>query len=352
MIISEWIDSEDEKTGIINLSRKVFGNVEITNPQFFDWQYRQNPSGKAFIVLAKDEEKKNSIIGIESIIPMRLIIDQKIINASLSCNSAVDPDYQKKGIFSQLISTMQDKSIKKGISCVYGVANDNSINSFIKKGSIEIINLPLLARPLKLSKYFSQPLGTLFEPFDGIWKIKRKISSNVVLFTSQFNAEFDDLTEKASKRVSIIQKRDKEFLQWRYGNHPSRKYRIFVLKEDSILRGYVITSYAIIHGKPIGIIVDFLVDAEVENKEPFKDLLYVALEDLWKSEVSLAIATCRPGLVENEILKETGFFTIPQIFKPQPLHFILIQFDSSNNNLNKLKAIENWYFSFGDYDVF
>ena len=352
MIISEWSDSEDEKTGIINLSRKVFGNVEITNPQFFDWQYRQNPCGKALIVLAKDEENNNSIIGVESIIPMRLIIDQKIINASLSCNSAVDPSYQKKGIFSQLISAIKDKSIKKGISCIYGIANDKSFNSFIKKGSIEIINLPLLVRPLKLSKYFNPPLKTLFEPFDGIWKIKRKISSNVVLFTSQFNAEFDDLTEKASKRVSVIQKRDKEFLHWRYRNHPTKKYRIFVLREDSVLRGYVITNNAIINGKPIGIIVDFLVDAAVENKELFKDLLYAALDDLRKSEVSLAIATCRSGLLENEILKEAGFFTIPQFFKPQPLHFILIQFDSSNSDLNKLKAIESWYFSFGDYDVF
>jgi GNAT superfamily N-acetyltransferase len=352
MIISEWSDSEDEKTGIINLSRKVFGNVEITNPKFFDWQYRQNPCGKALIALAKDDENNNSIIGVESIIPMRLIIDQKIIDASLSCNSVVDPNYQKKGIFSQLISTIKDKSIKKGISCIYGVANDKSFNSFIKKGSIEIINLPLLVRPLKLSKYFNPPLRILFQPFDGIWKIKRKISSDVVLFTSQFNAEFDVLTEKASKRVSVIQKRDKEFLYWRYGNHPTKKYRIFVLREDSILRGYVITSHTIINGKSIGIIVDFLVDAEVENKNLFKNLLYSALEDLQKSEVSLAIATCRSGLLENEILKEAGFFTIPGIFKPQPLHFILIQFDSNNIDLNKLKEIKNWYFSFGDYDVF
>ncbi|MBI1829443.1 MAG: GNAT family N-acetyltransferase [Thaumarchaeota archaeon] len=352
MIISEWVDSEDEKTGIINLSRKVFGNVDIVNPRFFDWQYKQNPCGKAVIVLAKDEEKNNSIIGVESIIPMRLIIDQKITNASLSCNSVVSSDYQKRGIFSQLISAIHDTAIKKGISCIYGVANDKSFNSFIKKDSIEIINLPLLARPLKLSKYFDQPLRALLQPFDGIWKIKKKINPNVVQFTSQFNAEFDILTEKASKRVSIIQKRDKEFLQWRYGNHPTRKYRIFVLKEGSILRGYVITSHAVINGKLIGIIVDFLVDTEVENKEHLKDLLYVALQDLYKNKVSLAIATCRSGLLETKILYETGFFSIPQFLKPQPLHFILIHFDSKNTDLNKLKVNENWYFTFGDYDVF
>ena len=50
MIISEWVDSENEKDEILNLSRKIFGNVEIINPSYFDWQYIDNPQGKAIIV--------------------------------------------------------------------------------------------------------------------------------------------------------------------------------------------------------------------------------------------------------------------------------------------------------------
>jgi len=352
MIISEWVDSENEKDEILNLSRKIFGNVEIINPSYFDWQYIDNPQGKAIIVLAKDEEKNNSVIGIEAIIPMRLIIDQKIMMAGLSCNSAIDQAYRKKGIFSELISSIQNESVKKGISCIYGVANDKSFNSFIRKGSIEISNLPLLVRPLRLSKYFDPAISKLFQIFDGIWKIKRNINSEVAPFTNQYNADFDVLIEKVSKRVSVIQKRDKNFLQWRYGNHPTRKYQTFVLKEDSILRGYVITSETVINSKKIGVIIDFIVDPQVKTRKKLKDLVLVALENLWKNGASLAIATCRSGLLENEILHETGFFTIPQFLKPQPLHFILIHIDSNNANLKKLQTNDNWFFSFGDYDVF
>ena len=352
MIISEWLDSENEKAEILNLSRKVFGNVEIVNPSYYDWQYRDNPHGKAIIVLAKDEEKNNSVIGIEAILPMRLIVDQEMTMAALSCNSAIDPAYRKKGIFSELISSIQNESIKKGISCIYGVANDKSVNSFIQKGSIEISNLPLLVRPLRLSKYFDPPISTLLQIFDGIWKIKRNTNSEVVPFTNQYNAEFDILIEKVSKRASVIQKRDKNFLQWRYGNHPTRKYQTFVLNENSILKGYVITSDTVVNSKKIGVIIDFIVDPEVKSREKLKDLIKIALENLWKNGASLAIATCRSGLLENEILRETGFLTIPQFLKPQPLHFILIQTDSNNANLKKLEMNDNWFFSFGDYDVF
>ena len=352
MIISEWVDCENEKTAILDLTRKVFGDVEYATPSYFDWQYRDNPQGKAIVLLAKDEEKNNSVIGLEVIIPTKVIVDQKIVMTSLSCNSAIDPAYRKQGVFSKLLASIRDKALKNGISSLYAVPNDESFNAFIKQGSVEIVNLPLLVRPLKLSKYFDTPVRTLLQPFDSIWKINKNINSDIEQPINEYNSDFETLTAKASKRISIIQKRDKEFLQWRYGKHPTRKYQTFVLKENSVLKGYIITRQTILNGKNIGVIVDFLVDAEVKNREKLKDLVKTALENFWKNDISLAIATCRNGLLENKILRETGFFTTPQFLKPQSLHFILMPFDANNQSLKKLQVFGNWFFSFGDYDVF
>lgn len=351
MIISEWSDSEDEKSGIQSLTERVFGKTHLSNSLFFDWQYRQNPMGKAIIVLAKDEQKNNLIIGVEVILPMKIMVDQQIVIGSLSCNSAVDPDYRKMGIFSRLVSAIQDKSIEKGISCIYGIANEKSVEAFIKKGAIEIISLPLLVKPLRLSEYFDTFLGKIIKPCDTIWKIKSNNNPNVIRYEAQFNSEFDLLIDKASKRIPIIQRRDKEFLKWRYGNHPIHKYQVFVLKQDSILKGYVITTQSMVNQKKLGIIVDFLVD-DTANVKELRDLISVALEDFWKNNVSIAIATCRPGLLECNILKKSGFFVIPKILKPQPLHFILIQKNQQEHQLDKLEQYKRWYFSFGDYDIF
>jgi len=351
MIISEWVDSENEKNAILDLTRKVFGDVEIAIPSYFDWQYRNNPRGKAIVVFARDE-KNNSIIGTNTTIPTQLIIDQKTIISSLGCNVQVDPNYRKQGIFSKLIVSMPSQALKKGISCLYAVPNDKSFNAFIKQGYVEIIQLPLLIRPLKLSKYFDGWMRSLLQPFDNIWKIKKNDNSTVELLGEDFDSNFSVLSEKASKRVSVIQKRDKEFLQWRYKNHPTRKYQTFVLKENSILKGYIITRHAVVKQKTIGIIVDFLVDSEIQDPENFKVLVNTALEDFWKNDISLAIATCRNGLLENAILHKAGFFTPPSFLRPEPLHFIVTVFDSNNIDLKKLKVFDNWFFTFGDYDIF
>ncbi|MGI0073228.1 MAG: GNAT family N-acetyltransferase [Nitrosotalea sp.] len=352
MIISEWLDSEDEKSGILSLTKKVFGDTHVSKPLFFDWQYRQNPQGKAVISLAKNGQDNNSIIiGVEAILPMKLMVDQQIVTGALSCNSAVDPNYRKKGIFSQLISSIQEKSIERGISCIYGVANDKSVEAFIKKGSAEIVSLPILVKPLRLSKYFDSFLGKLIQPFDVIWKVKLNNNPNVKKQETQFNSDFDLLVDKASKRFSIIQRRDKDFLIWRYEKHPIHKYQIFVLKQGSVLKGYVITTQTMINGKKIGIIVDLLVD-ETANEKELKDLIDISLVDFWENNVLVAIATCRPGLFEWNLLRKSGFFKVPEILKPQPLHFILIQKNSQDHCLDKLKQYKSWYFSFGDYDIF
>lgn len=350
MKISEWIDSESEKTSILDLTKKTYGDSEISSPSYYDWLYRQNPQGKPIIFLAKDEEKNDSVIGMEPIVPMKLIIDQNVITSYLSCNSIVHPDYRKKGIFSKLLSLILDKSLRNEISCVYSVPNERSFNAFIRGGFTEIAKLPLLVKPLRFSKYFDEPLRSIIRPFDSIWKINNY--SNIEPFTDRYNTDFDSLANKVSKRVSIIQKRDKEFLQWRYANHPTRKYQTFVLREDSVLKGYIITRETTIKEKTIGVIVDFMVDAEIKDQKKLKDLVNAALANFWKNDVSLAIATCRTGLLENKILHEAGFHTIPKFLKPESLHLIVLSSDSANSSLTKLKEFNNWFFSFGDYDVF
>ena len=179
MIFSRSNNLKSDKDAILELTRKIFGDTELSKSDFFDWQYLHNPEGEAIVIIAQDDDEKNSIIGAESILPMNIMVNQKIVKASLSCNSYVHQDYRKKGIFSKLISTVQEESMKKNILYIYGVANDNSFNSFIKKGSHEISNMPILFRPLQLSNYFPFPLGTFLRLFDNFWKIKKNVTPNV-----------------------------------------------------------------------------------------------------------------------------------------------------------------------------
>ena len=351
MIISLWTNKDDEKQAILKLTRKIFADSEISSSGFFDWQYLDNPEGEAIIVIARDENNHNKVIGVESILPINILINQKIIKASLSCNSYVDPDYRNKGIFSKLISFMIKECKKKNILCTYGVANDNSFNSFLKKGSHEISDLPILFRPLRLSKYFPFPLNKILKPFDIFWKIKNNTNSNIIQFDNDFDDSFEILVKKVSDRIPIIKQRTKEFLNWRYRNHPTRNYKIFVLMENSQLQGYIITRQTTINGKSVGVIVDFLVNPDINSKK-INDLIQTALYDFWNSDISIAISLSESSIFVSKPLRHFGFKTIPKFLKPTSAHLILINSELNQNSFEQLKQLDHWFFSFGDYDVF
>jgi hypothetical protein len=186
--------------------------------------------------------------------------------------------------------------------------------------------------------------------FDNIWKVKKSTNPNITLYDDDFDESFEILANKASKRIPIIKQRTKEYLNWRYRNHPTRDYKTFVLKENSMLKGYVIVRKTNVNEKLVGVIVDFLVDSD-ENVEKIKDLLRVALEHFWDSKVSVVIATSGSLTLECDVLCHTGFRIAPKFMKPSA-HFLVIDSELEKNDLEQLKKYDNWLFSFGDYDVF
>ncbi len=350
MKISLWEDTEDEKQAILNLTEKTFGDIEINNPSYFDWQYRDNPNGKALVLLARDDSS-NLIVGTNTIVPMKLIVDDEIITSSLACNVQVHPDYRKKGIFSKLLLSMPKFALANNINSLFAIPNDNSFKAFINEGSIEITHLPLLIKPIRLSQYFEFPLKQILKSFDIFWKKRNIPLNNIEEFHENFDDSFENLAKKTSNRISVMNSRKKEFLNWRYKNHPTQKYQIFTLKINNELLGYIITKIHYIGQKKIGIILDYMVDSDHKDKSQLKNLIYKAISNFWKNDVSIAITTSRNGLLENQLLRSCGFLTAPSFLKPVSLHFIVQTFND-NVQHTKLKNFENWFFVFGDYDVF
>ena len=56
-------------------------------------------------------------------------------------------------------------------------------------------------------------------------------------------------------------------------------------------------------------------------------------------------------LLENKLLHDCGFFNAPSFLKPVSLHFVVQIFNNDIKN-RKLNLFDNWFFAFGDYDIF
>jgi len=351
MKITQWTNSAQENKGMLELIDTTYGDIEIKNPKYLNWQYDKNPQGKAVIVLCFDEEKKDFVIGQESIIPSELNLGKVCIKSSISLNSIVHPNYRRRGIFSKLVTALPDFALNEGIVSVYGVPNLNSHKVFLKEGWSEITKLPLLVRILTPSNYFNNGPKIFLKPFDYFYKIKIKEHLGIEQYTGNF-IEFDHLTSKLPKRIIVSQNRNHKYLQWRYKNHPTRKYNTYLIRKDSEIIGYIITRETKFKGKAIGVILDFVTNGERKNEKEFVNLIKFSLLELQNKGVPLAIATFQPSILEYKLLCKAGFFKVPEFMKPEPLPLIVKIFDTNNKELKSIENYDNWFFTFGDYDVF
>jgi len=261
MRIVQWKNSDKENQGMSDLIDNTYGDAEIKNSKFFNWQYNENPSGQAIIILCLDEEKDDFVIGQEPIIPTELSLGNTYLKSSISLNSIIHSDYRRRGIFSKLVRALPDFALKEGITCAYGVPNPRSHPAFLKEGWKEIARLPLLVRVLKPSNYFNNILKIFFKPIDFFYKIKGIEQLQIEKYKGNY-MDFVHLTSKLSKRIEVSQNRNPKYLKWRYNDHPTRKYTTYIIRKKSEIIGYLIIREKKLKGKSIGIILDFVTDKE------------------------------------------------------------------------------------------
>lgn len=142
----------------INLFSRCFPGSTKFSHEYLRWLYRLNPHGRA---VGFDARENGRLTGHYACVPARAFVGSQEVNVLLSLNTATHPDYQGKGIFTQLAELTYETGSKLNYDCVYGVANSNSSPGFIKNLNFQLIS-PLRAMigvgPLRLSFTEMHPL--------------------------------------------------------------------------------------------------------------------------------------------------------------------------------------------------
>lgn len=122
--------SENDLADIASLMRAAFGSEEDWMPKL-QWQYFENPCGKAVYVNAYDNER--NMVGHYAVIPVPRLADSRFSNVKtyLSLNTAVHPSAQGKGLFKKTAKAVYDHLTALGPHIVLGVANENSVHGFV-----------------------------------------------------------------------------------------------------------------------------------------------------------------------------------------------------------------------------
>ncbi len=127
--------------GHIALFARSFPGAAHFGADYLRWLYFENPTGA---VVGVDAWVEGRLAATYVTIPARLRVDGQVTKGLLSLNTATDPDFQGKGLFTRLANAVFERATSEGFSCVYGIANANSTPGFTRKLGFDLVE-PLRA---------------------------------------------------------------------------------------------------------------------------------------------------------------------------------------------------------------
>ena len=330
-------------------------NVEIYNQTYWDWQYKQLPTGKSFVYAAWDGDK---IIGYYHVPVYRFIEngEEKLIGNIQDV--AVNPTYRGVGLFRRLAEFANEDLNRSEIALIYTFPNDKSIRTFLKYNKFSTVcAVPTYLRPVnsggiigskvkllgleKVAGWFADGLVNLFSK---TIRIEGAKIERITEITDEVEAVFVEYSK--SFRNHLL--RDKAWLDWRYLKSARGNHHILGIREGSHLTAVVVLKEDEMLGNPALLIMDL---AFVSGKE--NSLLYLIDQvhkqpDLTRTEFNLLfISGIAPSLAS---FKKIGFYQIPEKINPRVLN--LLARSASSLDEKPLLREQNWLLTLGDWDVF
>jgi hypothetical protein len=306
-----------DEEAILDLFEVVFRKRMSLN--YWKWRFLDNPAGKTCIKLMWQDDQ---LVGHYAVSPVSFKSGDDCFLSALSMSTMTHPDYGGRGIFTSLASSLYDYLHRdRGVELVWGFPNGNSHYGFIKN--------------LRWSD-----IAVVHTLFKNISNIKPLICENIRItekFTNAHASVLKDVTAGFKFKVE----RNVEYLNWRYTHNPSNEYLIF----EYNLGGNVQFLVTKLYPSPID-----------KNKSDIFIMEYGLLSHDLLNDFIQHLASHYIGLIENIAiwcnihdskhiqLEKMGF-----LFQGKQTILSAISLDPKYQEVFDNR---NWYYTFGDSDVY
>jgi hypothetical protein len=315
----------------------------------YQWNYNQCPYGAAQCWLAR-HEKTNTFIGTSALFPRIILVEGKPEYAAIAGDFAVDEHHRNLMAALALQKVIQEKIHETGFKFIYLLPNEQAKNIFLRLKYKKIGRFTHFIKPLKSEyqankyihsytqfKIFVKSVDFLIKKFGKEERYKTTLKYSIITPES-FDGRFDVFWKNVSKHFTIIGERTSIFLNWRYIQHPSKKYQIFcLLDENKDIFGYIVYFLE----NNMCYIMDILFDPPKEVISPL--LAEFSRFIRKKGAGSISVDYLGNSLLEKK-LREFNFLPIKN-----EMDLIIYSPDMTDDSglFNK----ENWHFFAGDNDV-
>ena len=336
---------------LTELSKTTYPGRDISNSNYLQWEYLQNPDGNALITVGDISQK---IVSQYVVLPHLFSIKNKLITGSLSVNTLTHPDYRGNNIFEKLALDTFNRCKEENIFFTIGFPNPVSHPIIINKQLFETAGyLTLLLKPFHsisiLISYFknrNKKTGNEIELTISDKFLSSK--SDITFFDFEKDAgKYEEFLQKFNDEKENVTLRSLNFLKWRYLKIPNRKYFLLKLETENKINALVIFRTKYIYGIRCGVLIDLMTHT---NSDDVKILLNTINEIAKDNKLDLLFSAIPSHSKEFKLLKSAGFYSFPKFLLPQKLAFIVKR--HFTDCPDSVADFRKWFLTFGDYDIF
>ena len=187
---------------IVRLLKKSLGEQFMPKTAaLWKWKHVDNPFGPSEVLLAEASE---NIIAVRALMPWVWVKGSRSYRALRAVDTAVDPAYQGKGLFTKLTLQLLEASKNMGYQFVFNTPNKQSLPGYLKMGWQEQGRLKIQLIPNSLKKSSNPANLPSMDPGLFVARAKKAYA----------------LTPGMHTQIS------EEFLTWRYLHCPVANYQM------------------------------------------------------------------------------------------------------------------------------
>jgi GNAT superfamily N-acetyltransferase len=221
-----------DRAAILHLGTRTLGWLgDAEDDAYFAWKHEQNPFGQSPMWVACDGSR---VVGFRTFLRWEFVERDRTVRAVRAVDTATDPDYQGRGIFTSLTLAALDELRAEGVDTVFNTPNDQSLPGYLKMGWRVVGRLPVSVMPTRLRSFVALARA----------RVPASLSSVIVNTGVEPEQAFGDPDAVARLLATVrlgpdlTTRRTPEFLAWRYGL-PSLHYRI-LLTGDTAADGFLV----------------------------------------------------------------------------------------------------------------
>lgn len=264
-----------DEEAIIEVLVEVFGgwpsfDLDCQSVDHWRWRYLSQPGNAAHLAVV---EAGGRIVGCLHHSPLEMKISDSVYPGMLSGDFAVLEAFRGEGLTARF--SKKERGLRKKTGEMFSVFETPNPR-VIRRYSRLAHTLPYQSRHLLRVRRISEHLVRKHHPWRWIKAPVYKVvqSAQRIVFRSRrcnaeskvriseigaFDQRFDHFWEKISQYYGLIVKRDREYLEWRYGDRRGGRFRVFCAEDSEGVAGFVVLRVNTRDpAYPVGFIVDLL----------------------------------------------------------------------------------------------